>query len=77
MTTTHEVIRAAIPGASDEVCEHVLWERTPFPCSSVTARRLYRAADGAARAAKNGIELCGCCHRVAEAGQLLCRRCGE
>jgi len=31
MTTTVDVIRAAIPGASEAECDHVLWERPPFP----------------------------------------------
>jgi len=42
---THaEIIRKAIPNADDELCEFILWGRTPFPAGSITARDLYQAA---------------------------------
>ena len=48
--TFEDVIKAAIPGADEFVCDHVLWGRTPFPMGKVTARSLYRAASRLRRA---------------------------
>lgn len=66
MTTYAAVIRAAIPDADESDIDHILWGRTPFPCRSVTARELYRAASGWRRAVAGGKRLCDHCHRLAD-----------
>lgn len=73
--TGQEIIRAAIPGASDILCDHILWGRTPFPCGEVTAQSLYRAASAYQRATVKGIELCTFCHRIAVKGEWECAGC--
>lgn len=71
-----DIIRAAIPGASDELCEFVLWERTVFPCDGIDARTLYKTASRTRRAAEHGIKLCDFCdNRAIFTG--LCRQCHE
>lgn len=70
-----DVIRAAIPGASDELCEFIVWERTPAPVGAITARSLYKAADRFRRAEDNGIRLCEMCDRIARDGHYLCAEC--
>jgi hypothetical protein len=74
-----EVIRAAIPGASDELCNWVLWERTAWPMERPSARALYRAASGLRRAEARGEVLCDFCNRLAEepTGAIMpkCGRC--
>lgn len=72
--TSEEIIRAAIPGASDGLCDHILWGRTPFPVGSITPKSLYRAASAWKRACDKNIELCELCHRKATDG-MLCERC--
>ena len=74
MMTAEEIIRAAIPGASEGLCDHILWARTPFPIGRVTAQSLYRAASAWRRAYAKNIELCEFCHRKATDGT-LCERC--
>jgi hypothetical protein len=74
-----DVIRAAIPGASDELCEHVVWGRTPFPFSGATKdqaiRILYRSASGFHRANVKGTRLCDHCERVTDGKSFICDRC--
>jgi hypothetical protein len=72
---TREVIRKAIPEASDELCHDILWERTPFPMGKVTARSLYKAADRLRRANANGRQLCELCDNVARPGKFDCQSC--
>lgn len=72
--TAEEIVRAAIPGASEGLCDHILWARTPFPFTEVTARDVYRAAASWKRACDRNIELCEFCHRKATNGT-LCERC--
>lgn len=74
MRSAFDVIRAAIPGADDDLCEHVLWSRTPFPIEAPDARSLYRAADRVQRAARSGRRLCDFCDRDA-AGRWCCDGC--
>jgi hypothetical protein len=74
---SHEIVRAAIPTASDELCSHILWGRTPFPFTSLTARDLYRAASAYRRAADQGLTMCDMCHRLATPGTWLCASCRE
>ena len=70
-----QIIRAAMPSASDADCEHVLWGRTPYPVGSVTARSLYLAASRYRRACANGIRLCDFCDNVAVGDEWACRHC--
>jgi hypothetical protein len=73
--TPYEIIRKAIPGASDGLCEHVLWGRTPFPCGAITARSLYSAARRVKRAADHGHELCDLCDNVVTGDGFACDSC--
>lgn len=72
-----EVIRNAIPNASEELCDYILWERTPYPCGAITARSLYSAARSYHRAYSTGKKLCTLCNRIATTGKCLpvCERC--
>lgn len=70
-----DVIRAAMPDATDADCEFVLWERTPFPFERMTARKLYKAASGLVRAGKSGIVLCDLCSRKADFDRFTCKPC--
>lgn len=72
--TPAQVIRAAIPGADDSLCEYILWERTPFPCGPIWARDIYAAASRWRRADVRGVRLCEFCDRIAETG-LTCASC--
>lgn len=73
--TVHSVVRAAIPGASDGLCEHVVWGRTAFPAKGVTAREIYRAASRLRRATDKGQSLCDTCDRKAAPGRWTCAYC--
>jgi hypothetical protein len=76
--TAAEIIRAAIPNAPEELCEHILWARTPFPCGRVSAQELYHAASTYRRASEHGIELCDFCDRaIVPPNRFLCERCGD
>ena len=75
MTTCLSVVQAAIPGADESLCDHILWERTPFPCGPVSARKLYRAASRFRRANANKIRLCDHCENKAQSGKYMCSRC--
>lgn len=75
--TPAEIIRAAIPGATDSDVEHVLWGRTPFPFAPLTARSLYRAASRFRRATAHGISLCDFCDRIAQPGDWVCSSCRD
>lgn len=76
--TPIQVVQLAIPDASDELCDHILWARTPFPCGAITAQSLYKAARSWDRAQAKGIELCDFCHNRVPAGQrFLCERCSD
>lgn len=75
--TGAQIIRAAIPGADDGLCEHILWGRTPFPVGRVTARDLYRAASGFHRAAVKGVQLCDFCEKPVDPDAYVCERCSN
>lgn len=64
-----EVIRNAIPNASEELCDYILWERTPYPVGEITARSLYSAAMRYHRAYSTGKKLCTFCDRIATTGK--------
>lgn len=73
--TADDIVRAAIPGASEDLVSHILWGRTPFPFARVTAQDLYRAASAWRRSTEHGFQLCDHCHNPAEPGKYECRRC--
>ena len=73
--TPQQIVSAAVPGASDEFCDYVLWERTPFPAGVVTAQSIYKAASRSARAHKNNRRLCDFCDNEVIAGAYLCHGC--
>lgn len=70
-----ELIRAAIPGASDDLCEHILWNRTPFPLTKLSAQKVYKAASTFTRAFKNGIDLCDFCDNKITTYKCMCNKC--
>lgn len=71
-----QIIRAAIPGASNEVCDYILWSRTPFPIGAITPKQIYRAARSFHRATVNGIQLCELCDsKVARKDAFACDAC--
>jgi hypothetical protein len=72
-----QVIQAAIPGATMEQCDYILWERTPFPAGDITARLLYRAASSFRRAIEHKIMLCSFCHNKVFGDESECFKCTE
>ena len=72
-----EIIRNAIPNASDEVCEHILWGRTPYPVGAITAKELYKSANRFKRAHDNGIRLCEFCDNIAMPDNWVCTSCNR
>jgi hypothetical protein len=72
----YQVIRNAIPAATDSLCEHIIWGRTPYPFVRLTAKSLWKAADRFRRAEEHGVELCEMCDRPAKAFE-LCQSCGQ
>lgn len=76
MTTIRDAILAGAPNASDDLIEHILWGRTPYPCGRVDAKGFYKAASGYRRASEHGIDLCDFCHRQAVKNH-LCARCDD
>lgn len=75
--TAYDAIRAAIPGAPDDLCSHIVWGRTPFPFKRLEARDFYRAASRFQRAHANGRVLCDMCDRIAVEGKCMCTTCQE
>lgn len=75
MSNVLEICRAAKADADEDWSQHILWGRTPFPCGSITAQSLYRAASGQARAERNGLVLCDLCEAIAAPGSSTCRQC--
>ena len=73
--TPAEIIRKAIPKASDELCEDILWSRTSYPAGKLTAQVLYKAANRFLRAYKNKIRLCDLCDTEALPGYYNCITC--
>ena len=76
MTTSSEIVRAAIPGASEAVCERVLWGMTPFPVGRVFPKQIFRAASRLRRAEASGIRLCDFCDQRAVPDEWVCEKCG-
>ena len=75
MTTVAEVVRAALPDANEELCDFILWCRTPFPAGAISAKSLYQAARRWGRAQDHNLRLCEMCDRLAEPGKDLCQNC--
>lgn len=75
MKTFEKIIKAAIPNASTEYCDWLLWSRTSYPFGKVTAKNLYKAASRLNRAHKNGLRLCELCDNIAIQESSLCKRC--
>jgi hypothetical protein len=74
--TAGEVIRAAIPLASSDEIDYIIWGRTSFPFGSVNAKILYKAAKRYDRARINKIQLCEFCDKLAIiSGE--CKRCHD
>jgi hypothetical protein len=69
------IIRAAIPDASEEFADMIVWGRTPYPFAPVTPRSLYRAADRWRRACERGVQLCEFCDRIAAPDEWMCPNC--
>jgi hypothetical protein len=72
--STSEIIKAVIPGASEDECGLILWSYTAFPFF-LTAKSLYKAASRYKRAKAKGRVLCMCCPNEAEEGKHLCIKC--
>lgn len=70
-----DIVRCGMPGATDDDVEHVIWERTPFPCAPVSARSTYVAARRLYRPNCNGVVLCDHCDNKTERGELVCGKC--
>jgi hypothetical protein len=74
--TPRDAIRAAMPDATDELCDFIVWSRTPYPFTPLTARDFYRAASRWGRATAKGVALCECCDRaMASEEEWLCAGC--
>lgn len=72
----YDVIRAAIPEADDNLCEWILWERTPFPFT-LTVRGLWTVSWRMKRVFDKGLKLCELCDRLAEEDNSLCKPCSK
>lgn len=72
-----DIVRAAIPQATEDVADMILWCRTPFPVGAITARDLYRAASRLQRAQAAGHYLCEFCDRMVERTEDVCERCAK
>ena len=75
MTTAAEIVRAAIPDASEADCEHVLWGMTPFPFGRVFPKEIFRAASRLRRAGANGVRLCEHCDQQSSPDDRVCEKC--
>lgn len=75
--TARDIIRGAIPDATDTLCNYILWERTCYPVGTVTPQTLYRAAARYRRGAVKGLILCELCDRLARPGWHVCPRCEQ
>ena len=76
--TPVEIVQKAIPGASDDLCSHIIWGRTGFPSFWKTdnpAREIFQAARRFLRAEANGRQLCDHCDREVTDGNYCCPSC--
>lgn len=72
---TEQIIKAAIPDATPELCGYIVWNRTPFPFE-LDARMLYKAASTFRRASEKGRTLCDFCDNEANTGY-CCNSCRQ
>ena len=70
----NRIIKAAIPDASDDLIDHIIWDRTAYPFERMTPRLLYRAASRWRRASEGGKQLCEMCDRIAVT-RFMCGPC--
>lgn len=73
--TPNEIVRTAIPNASDGLVDHILWGRTSFPFTKINAKMLYKSATGFKRATDNKLTLCDMCDNIAITGKYICTKC--
>ena len=73
--TFAQIIRAAIPDADAAICDHILWGRTPYPFTKLTARDIYKAAYRFKRASDHGKQLCDFCDNLALPDAWTCKTC--
>ncbi len=69
------IIKAAIPEANESIVDYVMWERTPWPIGSVTAKQLYKIAGRLKRAADKGVRLCDFCDNKTTDDKYTCSKC--
>jgi len=55
--------------------EFILWQRTPFPFNTITAKEFYRTCCRELRCRKNNIHLCDFCNRIATNESCTCEYC--
>lgn len=77
MTTVASAVLAAIPDASEDVINYVVWERTPYPMGRISVRSVYKAASQLFRAGKNRRQLCTFCHNQSMPGEWECKKCRD
>lgn len=75
--TPADCIRAAIPDATDELVDYIVWGRSPFPFKRLGARDFYKAASGFKRASDRGIRLCDHCNNIAINEEWCCQKCAD
>ena len=84
--TAYDVVRNAIPDATDDLCEFIIWARTGYPSFWKTdnpVKEIYQAANRWARAKQNGRRLCEYCDTGTNLGMEfsvvvgddICERC--
>lgn len=73
--TVMSIVKAAIPNATPETADYILWARTPYPAGAVTAKFLYQAARRFHRATQRGKSLCTWCDREVPKLGDDCERC--
>ena len=69
-----DIIRKAIPDASEELCDFIIWGRTAFPAGPLTAKLLYQAAARYQRAEANHRVICEFGDNLATK-ESLCQSC--
>ena len=77
--TPHDIVRAAIPSADEDLCAHIILGRTGFPSFWKTdnpAREIYQAARRFSRAEANGRQLCDHCDNEVVGEIYVCLPCG-
>ena len=57
--------------------EFILWQRTSFPFSKITAKEFYKTCFRELRCKNKKIQLCDFCNRVAMNGDCVCEICNK